>query len=228
MPTFKMRDRQEFLSESQQAVIMSLPSFNDIISPHESLNNTFWQKLNIKLKEPSNKAHLKRFLDACYREFRMHQAKNIKLYSYFDDKDTLDEIEFILDAVFNGIMAITMFLSFFALCSSVSGNLMEHAKEIGILRALGITSDRIKLLFVYEAFILVLASSFQGLAIGLTVGTTLMAQQAVFLALPNSYFFPWQQSIIVIVASAICAFSSSWGPTKSLLRKSISDIFRTG
>ena len=132
----------------------------------------------------------------------------------------------ILDVVFNGIMVITMFLSFFSLCSSVSGNLMDQTKEIGILRSLGCTSRRIKTLFVYEAFILVSASSFQGLLIGLVVGTTLMAQQAVFLALPNSYFFPWQQSLMVVVASAICAFASSWGPTQSVVRKNISEIFR--
>lgn len=103
---------------------------------------------------------------------------------------------------------------------------MDQTKEIGILRSLGCTSRRIKTLFVYEAFILVSASSFQGLLIGLVVGTTLMAQQAVFLALPNSYFFPWQQSLMVVVASAICAFASSWGPTQSVVQKNISEIFR--
>ena len=174
-PTFKMRDRYEFLGNGEQAIIMSVPSFNDMISPHESVNNTYWQKLNVKLKEPSNREHIKRLIDACFSDLRLFQARNIEIYSYYDDKETLDEIKLILDVVFNGIMAITMFLSFFSLCASVSGNLMDQTKEIGILRSLGCTSRRIKTLFVYEAFVLVSASSFQGLLIGVMVGTTLMA-----------------------------------------------------
>lgn len=128
--------------------------------------------------------------------------------------------------VFSGILLITMFLSFFSLCSSVSGNLMGQTKEIGILRSLGCSERRVTMLFIYEAFILVAASSFSGLIIGLTVGTTLMLQQAVFLALPNSFFFPWQQSVLIILASVGCAFASSWSPTKAVLRKEIAQIFR--
>lgn len=70
-PTFKMRDRAEFLGSSQQAIIMSVPSFNDMISPHESLNNTYWQKLNVKLKDPSNSEHIKRLVDACFSDLRL-------------------------------------------------------------------------------------------------------------------------------------------------------------
>ena len=70
-PTFAMRDRVEFLGSGQQAIIMSVPSFNDMISPHESLNNTYWQKLNVKLKDPSNSEHIKRLVDACFSDLRL-------------------------------------------------------------------------------------------------------------------------------------------------------------
>ena len=47
---------------------------------------------------------------------------------------------------------------------------MEQSKEIGILRAMGFTKGRIQILYVYEAFALVLASSILGVMIGTIVG----------------------------------------------------------
>lgn len=56
----------------------------------------------------------------------------------------------------------------------MGANIFEMSKEIGVLRSLGITKTRIKLLFMYESFILVLASSFLGILIGLFVGASMM------------------------------------------------------
>lgn len=83
-PTFRMRDRSDLLGGGKQSLIMSVPSFNDMISHHESLDNTYWQKLSVKLKEPSNREHIKKFVNACYKSFRPSQASNIRIYNYYD------------------------------------------------------------------------------------------------------------------------------------------------
>lgn len=75
-------------------------------------------------------------------------------------------------------IAITMFLCFFALTASMSANLYEQTKEIAVLRAMGVTKSRIKRLYFYEAFILVLASCVLGILIGSAVGYTMVLQQA--------------------------------------------------
>lgn len=74
------------------------------------------------------------------------------------------------------IIAITMFLCFFSLSSSMSANLYEQSKEIGIMRATGFTKKRVYLLYIYEAFILVLSSSLLGILIGTIVGFTMTLQ----------------------------------------------------
>ena len=58
-----------------------------------------------------------------------------------------------------------MFLCFFSLCASMSANLYEQKKEIAILRAIGVTKIRIKLIYFYEAFIMVVASCILGVFI---------------------------------------------------------------
>ena len=67
-----------------------------------------------------------------------------------------------------------MFLCFFSLSASMSANLYEQKKEVGIIRAMGFTRYRIKALYFYEALILVVSSSLLGVGIGCLVGYTMM------------------------------------------------------
>ena len=97
-----------------------------------------------------------------------------------ESQETIDQVEVILNIIFNVIILITMFLCFFSLSSSMTANLYEQAKEIAILRAMGFTRARIVLLYFYEAFILVLASAISGMCIGILVGWTMTLQQVLF------------------------------------------------
>jgi ABC-type antimicrobial peptide transport system permease subunit len=67
-----------------------------------------------------------------------------------------------------------MILCLFSLTSSMSANLMDQTKEIGVLRAMGFTKIRIKMLYFYEAFILVIVSCSLGVMIGTIVGFTMV------------------------------------------------------
>ena len=81
-----------------------------------------------------------------------------------------------INAVFYSIISITMFLCFFSLCASMSTNLYEQKKEVAILRSMGLTRIRIKLLYFYEALILVVSSCLLGVLIGVIVGFTMSLQ----------------------------------------------------
>ena len=56
----------------------------------------------------------------------------------------------------------------------MSANLFEQKKEIGVLRAIGFTSYRVRLLYFYESLVLVLTSSMLGVLIGLVVGYSML------------------------------------------------------
>jgi ABC-type antimicrobial peptide transport system permease subunit len=58
----------------------------------------------------------------------------------------------------------------------MSANLYEQAKELGVLRAMGFTKNRIITMYVYEAFILVVSSSLLGIMIGTVVGFSMTMQ----------------------------------------------------
>lgn len=111
-----------------------------------------------------------------------------------------------------------MGLCFFSLCSSMSANLMDQTKEIGVMRAMGYTKSRIKMLYFYEAFILVSSSCMLGVGIGTTVGFTMVLQQVVFTGIPLVFYFPWAQFIVIMIISMFCAGFSTYGPAGALVK----------
>ena len=90
----------------------------------------------------------------------------------------------LIDSIFFLAIALMMFLCFFALQGSMSANLYEQTKEIGVLRAIGFTRWQTCLLYFYEALLLVFASCLLGILIGVMVGATMVLQQDLFLAKP--------------------------------------------
>mmetsp|Transcript_18017 Transcript_18017/g.30687 ORF Transcript_18017/g.30687 Transcript_18017/m.30687 type:complete len:222 (+) Transcript_18017:2753-3418(+) len=221
-----MRDRA---NTGTPVLTVSLPVFSRMIDPTQTMNSTItWERMFIMLKEPSNTEHVKKVIADFKSGFNSNQANNINIFNYYDDTETIDEVSSILNWIFNVIIAITMFLCFFSLCSSMSANLLDQTKEIGILRAMGFTKNRIKLLYFYEAYVLVIASCLLGVMIGTIVGFTMVIQQVVFTSIPFVFFFPWSQFILIMIISILCAFLSTWGPTRQLVQKDIAIIFRSG
>ena len=88
----------------------------------------------------------------------------------------MDQVLNILDNIFAIAIGIMMFLCFFSLTASMSANLYDQSKEIGILRAMGMTKGRIRMLFFYEALILVFASCMLGVFVGVAMGFTMVLQ----------------------------------------------------
>lgn len=97
-----------------------------------------------------------------------------------------------MEYVFDTIIVLTMFLCFFALSANMSANLYEQTKEIGVMRSIGFTKQRIRWLYFYEAMILVLASCTMGVMVGMVVAYSFVTQQTMVYALPPMLFFPWE------------------------------------
>lgn len=225
-----MRDRAPG-QYSRNTFLLSLPAYSRLRDPWRSVKQISWAGLVVKFKDPGSEAYkaaVTAFILDCKRKFSAPQANAIEFFDYFDDTETTEVVQLILDIIFNVIIVITMVLCLFSLASSMGANLLDQTKEIGILRAMGFTRARIKLLYFYEAFILVMASCLLGVMIGTIVGFTMVLQQVVFTSIPLFFYFPWTQFLIIMAMSLLCAFVSTWGPTHQLVKNDIANIFRMG
>ena len=95
--------------------------------------------------------------------------------------ETMDDVENILNMLFGIVIPIIMFLCFFSLSSSMTANIYEQNKEIAIMRAIGFTKSVVARLYIYEAFILVSASSVLGVFIGVIIGYIMTMQRVLFI-----------------------------------------------
>src|SRR5690606_26401930 len=104
----------------------------------------------------------------------------VSIWDYRDDVGPLKTAETILTYFFGFTTLVAMLIASFSLTSSMYTNIFEQSKEIGIMRSIGIGKWWLRRIFLYEAFILVLASSFLGVLIGCAVGYTLVLQRVLF------------------------------------------------
>ena len=82
------------------------------------------------------------------------------------------------------------------------------------MRAIGCTKEVITKLYIYEAFILVIASSFSGVMIGTIVGWSISFQRCMFINLPTPLVFPYREFFFIFIVGIVCAFFSTYSPSK--------------
>ena len=100
-------------------------------------------------------------------------SKSVITHIAFQERTDMTTTFELLNAVFSATIAIMMFLCFFSLTSATTANLFDQSKEIGVLRSMGFTKNRIRLLFFYEVAIMVFAACLLGIIVGSTVGYTM-------------------------------------------------------
>ena len=110
-----------------------------------------------------------------------------------------------------------LIICFFSLMSSMTTNVLNSSKEIGVLLCMGMTRFQLYRVYVWEAFILVVSSGIVGLIVGVIVAYTMLLQQILFVQISFPFPFPYVQLCIVVVVGLVSALASSISPVAYLL-----------
>jgi len=123
-------------------------------------------------------------------------------------------------------IVVIMCICFFSLMSSMYSNIVNQRKELGILRVLGMTKYSLYRLYIYEAFIVVFASSLTGLALVSFISWTMSLQTSLVNQLPLRFKFPVETIIILFILSIIFGFASSMWPLRRQINNTIVQLLR--
>jgi putative ABC transport system permease protein len=129
----------------------------------------------------------------------------------------LQENLFIL---YYGLMAAIMIPSALGLINTLTINVLERTREIGVLRAIGATQSQVRRLVVAESLLLAMAGSAIGILAGLTLGyafTKLVGD----VAYAVDYFFPLAGILFGIAVALILALLASLLPARQAARVKI-------
>eukprot|EP01006_Ploeotia_vitrea_P022059 TRINITY_DN54469_c0_g1_i1.p1 TRINITY_DN54469_c0_g1~~TRINITY_DN54469_c0_g1_i1.p1 ORF type:complete len:469 (+),score=244.49 TRINITY_DN54469_c0_g1_i1:3-1409(+) len=154
------------------------------------------------------------------------EATGLSPWDFRDFKNTLEKTDLVMTLIFSIATYIAMGLCLFSLMASMYTNIAEQAKEIGVLRAVGMQRGQIVRIFVYEAFTLVMAASLLGVMIGCVMAWTMQAQRILFTQLPVPMLFPYELLVVVVIGAVGCSIASSWGPARALVRRPTAQIMR--
>jgi ABC-type antimicrobial peptide transport system permease subunit len=141
------------------------------------------------------------------------------LLTVWDIRDELEPIELaneVMSYFFNVTTAAAMLVSFFSLLASTYANVYEQTKELGVLRALGLSRFALYRLVAGEAFVLVVSASLLGALVGTAVGYTLMLQQTLFTQLPLTFETDPSLLLTMFLVSIFSAVLAAVGPVRAV------------
>ncbi|ESL06492.1 hypothetical protein TRSC58_05833 [Trypanosoma rangeli SC58] len=158
------------------------------------------------------------------------RRSRITAFRIRDDGTTVQYLsiaERIIGFFFTFTQVITMAICFFSLLASITANVSESVKEIGIYLCIGMTKLQIHRIFLWEAFVIIIASAVLGLAVGVMVGYSMQLQNQLFSQLDVGFAFPYPQVVVIGVMAVGAALLSSFPPVAAILRlPSITHILR--
>jgi ABC-type antimicrobial peptide transport system permease subunit len=207
-----------------QDLIVSLPTFR-------ALSGNYWKSVEeipmttflLKINSKATKAQLD----------SVHEWLNDQLWEpdrrVWDYRSEMEPFEVANRAIayfFTFTTVVAMAISFFSLMSSMYTNIKEQTKEIGVIRALGIPKSWVYRIYIYEAFLLVVASSLLGIVIGTITSYTMNSQQSLFTQLPLAFNFPYLLLGVVLFCSLFFSLLSAWSPIRAVLTHRIVQILR--
>lgn len=213
-------------NSGRQNVLISLPEYLTFASGIiKSIEDVPIRKIVVRLKPGLSVDKI----DTIAKTLASAIGNNNVKGNVFNLNDRLKQIESIVTTInffFAALTAVGMTLCFFSLLASMIANIAEQTKDIAILRSLGLAQIDIILIFVLEAFILVIASSFLGSIAGYTVAWTISSQRALVTQVPVSGYFPFEVALLIIALALLFGVLSAAFPAKFYARQYIAKLLR--
>jgi len=146
--------------------------------------------------------------------------------------DQVDKVFLIIQIVLGAIGAIGFFVASFGIVNTMTISLLERTREIGIMKALGISNRDIRRIFVFESMLFGLFGGIFGVSFGYLVGQGfnglihLLMQKSGEAEVLNPFVTPLKFAITVIFFSVAVAWAAGFYPAFRASRLSPLDALR--
>lgn len=126
-----------------------------------------------------------------------------------------------IQIVINALLVLCLIVAFFGIVNTMALSILERTREIGLLRAVGMTRGQLRSAIRWEAVIVSVFGSLLGVAMGLLLGW------AAVVAIPDSFIskvsIPWLQVLIYVVVGAIIGVIAAYFPARRAAKLNVLD-----
>ena len=193
-----------------QTVGMSLQTMRDVYGVERDSN------LAIEATSPEARPDLERGVE------RILEADFPQLQLLSND-ELKSEIESRVDeqfGFFNALLLVAVLVSLFGVINTLSMNVLERTREIGVLRALGSSRWQVRLTIGQEGLLLCSVGALFGIAVGVVLGYVFVRGLAT--AVPSvSYAAPTETIVAVAVIGVVLGILASILPARRAARMNV-------
>jgi len=124
-----------------------------------------------------------------------------------------------LVALFSGLLGLALVIALLGIANTLALSIVERTREIGLLRAVGMSRRQVRQTIRWEAVITAVFGALLGLLIGVGIGfgvVTSLSDSGL-----GSFAIPWGQLAIGLVAAALAGLIASLGPARKAARMDV-------
>ena len=130
-----------------------------------------------------------------------------------------------LQVVITALLVLCLVVAFFGIVNTMVLAVLERTREIGLLRAVGMTRRQLQSSVRWEAAIISLFGALLGVALGLLLGW------AAVIAIPDSFVsklgIPWGQLVVYVIVGGLLGVVAAWFPARRAARLDVLEAIST-
>jgi len=148
---------------------------------------------------------------------QLTQYPNLELYTKAEYKAFVgDQINGVL-YIFYGLLALSILIAVFGIVLTLALSVFERTREIGLLRAVGLSRRNVRAMIRWEAIIVALIGAVVGLVLGVFLGIVSVSAIPEF----NATVIPWGSMIVFLVVAGIFGVIAAILPARRAARLNI-------
>lgn len=136
--------------------------------------------------------------------------------------ETPSEIEQQIDqllALFSGLLFLATIIAVLRIANTLALSVIERTREIGLLRAVGMTRRQVRRMVRWEAVIIAVFGAAMGMGIGIALDWAVVASLADEGL--GAFAVPWDQLVLMVVLAGIAGIIASLWPSYTAARLNI-------
>ncbi|AOG28643.1 ABC transporter permease [Cutibacterium avidum] len=160
-------------------------------------------QLQVRYKDGADQS---KTTQALSKSMSAHQG--VTVASTADQKAQMDKVINILLGMVVGLLVISVIIAMVGVANTLGLSVVERTREIGLLRALGLTRKQVRSMFGTEALILSGIAAILGIALG--IGYGIAGSHALFSSIMTvQASVPWVQMLVVAIVSVLAGWMAS-------------------